>query len=92
MIPAMKELFKWHKHHKKNGGEERLGQFFWNTYCKPVTGSTQLEPEDETLKGIFYADDKKAMNMIQEWLINNQHMDELPKPLRPVEHFSKTFA
>lgn len=93
MIPAMKELFKWHKHHRKNGGTERLGQFFYNTYCKPVSlPAGMVIGEDASLKGVHAANDKDAAKIVEAWLITNNYIETLPKPLRPVGNFNTTAA
>ena len=73
-MQSMKRLLAQHQRHREHGGGERLGQFFFNEYCKGR--------EDKTLDGIFHLDDVKAKKKIEEWLINNQHIDTLPTPTR----------
>lgn len=45
---------------------QRMGQFFVNTYTKGPW------PD------LFYADNTKSLHIIEEWLIDNSYIDDLP--------------
>lgn len=56
-----------------NTHRQRYGQLFSNMF---------VLKDDTSLSGLFYETNQwKAREMIRQWLINNQHTQELP-PLR----------
>lgn len=66
----MKSLNAFLEHHKKNLQYQRLGQHFVNQYIKGQW------PE------LFYCNDvAKATQMISDWLVDNQYIDQLPQPI-----------
>lgn len=65
------EMFLQLHYKEKPKDGQRLGQRFFNMYCK--------HKDNSALKDIFYANDMNAAMMIQEWLIDNQFFNNLPE-------------
>lgn len=58
---------------------QRIGQYFYNIYIKK-----------DPWPDLFYANDKKAIEIITDWLEDNQYINELPWILDHKEFESKT--
>ena len=72
MISFWKLMADW----SENGGDQRLGQYFVNLYLKDRTFGPNDGGHD-----LFTSDLPRAMNIIRQWLLDHQYIDELPRQL-----------
>jgi len=67
-------LDKFVNYHRLNASDhQRLGQRFVNMFFR---GSSDCEP----VQLYFERDEEKAIEMIEQWLVDNQYTEDLPTP------------